>query len=231
MHGFSGKPVLITGATGALGGAVTRSFVAADARVAAVARDWRSKDLVDTQILRIEADLTTEGGARRAVEQVAEQLGPVHVLVHLVGGFAGGLSFTETGDDIWEKMMNLNLRSAIHTMRAALPVMIRAKFGRVVVAGSRAGVAPAANMSAYCAAKAALHALVQCVAEEVKADGVTVNAVLPSVIDSPGTRAAMPKADFTKWAKPESIASAILWLASEEAADTTGALVPVYGRL
>ncbi len=139
------------------------------------------------------------------VEQALEH-GPIEALVHLLGGFGGGQAVAETSDKTWDGMMNLNLRAAFCAMRAVLKPMTAAKYGRIVAVGSRAAVEPMPNFAAYAVSKAALVALVKNVAAENKDLGITANVVLPSTIDTPLNRQAMPKSDFSRWVKPESIA-------------------------
>ena len=160
----------------------------------------------------------------------ALQHGPVDALVHLVGGFSGGSPLTETSDQTWDGMMNLNLRTAFCAMRAVLRPMTAAGKGRIVAIGSRAAAEPSPNFTAYAVSKAALVALVRIVAAEGKKSGITANIVLTSTIDTPQNRKAMPEADFSKWVTPQSIANWIVWLASGAAADTNGAVIPIYGR-
>jgi len=174
----------------------------------------------------IEADLTTVAGCR----SVAERARPVDALVHVMGGFAGGTPVGATSDDDWRRMMDLNLNSAFYMIRELLPAMLEAGSGRIVAVGSRTGVEPTANLSAYAVSKAALHTLIRTVALEVVGTGVTANAVLPGVIDTAANRKAMPRADYTRWVRPEAIAEVVLWLASAEAAEVNGALIPVYGK-
>lgn len=174
----------------------------------------------------IAADLTLAAECVR----VAAEAGPVDVLVHLMGGFAGGKPVQATDDETWDRMMNLNLRSAFYMIRAVLPGMIERKRGRILAAGSRTGVQPAATLSAYGASKAALISLIQTVALENKENGITANVILPSVIDTPANRAAMSSMDHSKWVRPESIARLLVWLASDDASDVNGAAIPIYGQ-
>lgn len=174
----------------------------------------------------VSADLTTSAGALDA----AREAGEVDVLVHLVGGFAAGGPVEKTTGEIWTRMLDLNLNSAFYMIRAVVPAMLQKRYGRIIAVSSRTGLDPAANLSAYGVSKAALNALIRTVALETKDSGITVNAVLPSVIDTPANRQAMPSADYARWVRPESIAATICWLASDEAADVNGALVPIYGR-
>ena len=218
-------PVLITGASGGLGASVVEEFLRAKGEVIGVARG--TEELKKAARLRwIAGDLTQASECRRVVAEA----GPVEVLVHLMGGFAGGQPVQATDDETWDRMMDLNLRSAFYTIRAVLPGMIERKRGRILAVGSRTGVQPAATLSAYGASKAALISLIQTVALEEKRNGITANIVLPSVIDTPVNRSAMPSADYSSWVRPESIAKLLAWLASEEASDVSGAAIPIYGR-
>src|SRR5579884_48670 len=218
--------VLITGASGGLGPAVVDAFLASGATVFGVARSWaKGNPHGSTHFHTIEADVVTDEGCDTAVSSAA----PVQVLVHLVGGFGGGKPVAQADDAVWDQMLNLNLRTAFRMMRAVLPGMQSAGFGRILAVGSRAAAEPMPNFAAYTVAKAGLEALIRTVALETKASGVTANLVAPSIIDTAPNRAAMPKADPSKWVKPESIARLLVWLASRESADISGAVVPVYG--
>lgn len=174
----------------------------------------------------ITADLTTREGCALA----AREAEPVDVLVHLVGGFAGGKTIEEASGEVWDKMMNLNLRCAVEMFRAVLPGMRSRKHGRILAIGSRAGVVPAPHIAAYGASKAALIHLVSSLAAEVKDDGITANTVLPSTIDTRANREAEPNANFGAWVTPAAIASLLVWLASKEAGAVSGAAIPIYGR-
>ena len=217
--------VVITGASGGLGNGVVEAFLASGATVYGVDLAWKtapgnpSFHAVDANVLVV-ADC----------DRVATLAEPVDALVHLVGGFAGGKPVAETTDDVWAHMMDLNLRAAINMFRAVLPQMMKAKRGRILAVGSRAGVEPMANFAAYNVSKSALIALVKTVAAEGKNSGITANVVLPSVIDTPANRAAMPSADPSKWVSPDSIARLLVWLASDEARDVSGAAIPIYGK-
>ncbi len=218
--------IVVTGASGGLGRAVVGRFLDAGARVMAVGR----KRVVEEGVEPVVADLATVDGAREAVRQVLDKAGRIDALAHLVGGFAGGQPVGETDEEIWERMLTINLVTARRMLRAVLPLMIEQRRGRIVAVGSRAGTIPAPTLAAYCASKAALHMLVECAAAEAKDAGVAVNAVLPGTIDTPANRAAMPSADPSQWVRPEAIADLIVWLATAAPADVNGALIPVYGR-
>jgi NAD(P)-dependent dehydrogenase (short-subunit alcohol dehydrogenase family) len=217
--------IIITGAAGGLGSAVCNVFQEARVDIVAVDRQWRTPRDYET----IAADLTTAEGAAGMIDQAMAH-GPVDGLIHLVGGFAGGASIADTDDKTWDSMMNINVRVAFVTIRAALKPMIAAKRGRIIAVGSRAGVEASPNIAAYAVSKAAVIALIKNVAAEVKNLGITANVILPSIIDTPVNRAAMPTADFAKWVAPQSIGKLLLWLASDAAADTSGAVIPIYGR-
>ena len=187
---------------------------------------WKRQPHSNARFHPIEANLLEAAECDR----VAKLAAPVDSLLHLVGGFGGGQPVAETPDETWDKMLGLNLRSAYTIFRAVLPGMVKAGKGRIVAVGARAAIEPIANFAAYSVSKAALVALVKTVALEVKDSGITANAVLPSVIDTPANRAAMPAADASKWVTPESIASLLVWLVSDAARDVNGAAIPIYGR-
>jgi NAD(P)-dependent dehydrogenase (short-subunit alcohol dehydrogenase family) len=212
--------VVVTGATGALGTAVTQVFRDSGDTVVAVSRS--SPDFP--------ADLTDAAQVEAVLNRILERYGTIDVLAHAMGGFAGGSTVSETPLDLWNRMLTLNFQSALYVCRSVSPVMIRAGRGRIVAVGSRAGVQTAAGLSAYAASKAALNALIQTLAIELKDSGVTANVVLPSTIDTEANRSWGTPSDAARWVKPESVAGVIHWLASEAASDVNGALVPVYGR-
>ena len=220
---------MVTGASGGLGPAVVEAFLAAGATVAGVARSVKARD--DTgRFVAVSADLTSAVGVQSAVDQTVQKAKGLDVLVHGLGGFAGGQPVHATDDATWDRMMDLNLRSAFLITRAVLPHMLRARYGRIVAVGSRTGLEPSARLSAYGAAKAGLNALIRAIALETTDQGITANVVLPGIIDTEANRKAMPKSDFSRWVPPEKIAQQILWLCSEAASETSGALIPVYGK-
>lgn len=218
--------VLITGASGGLGSAVVEAFLAtATNRVYGVARSWHNPPS-SGQFQGIEADLSQPAECERAVAEA----GAVDALIHLVGGFSGGNPVAQTSQNEWQSLLDLNLGVAFSMFRAVLPGMLERKHGRIVAVASRAALEPMPNYAAYSVSKAALVALVKTVALEVKDAGVTSNAVLPGTIETPANRAAMPKADRSKWVSPQSIADLLVWLASPQAGNVNGAAVPIYGR-
>lgn len=229
MPDFSNRVILITGATGGLGGAIVDAFLNANATVVAVGRSIEPRPSAD-RFIPFPADLTNPEGAKSAVEAALKITGNLDAVVHVMGAFSGGQPVEETTEDTLDKMFSLNLKAAFHVCRASLPPMKNAGYGRIVAIGSRSGVAQSAGLSAYNVSKAALNALIQTVAIEAQPHGITANVVMPSVIDTPANRKAMPGADFGAWVTPESIAATVLWLASTESKDTSGALIPIYGR-
>ncbi len=218
----------MTGASGGLGTAVVDAYLEAGATVVGVSRSKPERPGV-ARYHALAADLTSAEAAAEAVQQAAELAGKVDILAHVMGGFAMG-STAESDAGVWRRMMAMNLDAAFYVLRAVLPRMRKNGWGRVVAVGSRAGVERPAGVAAYAVSKAALHALIEIAANESKDSNVTVNAVLPSVIDTAANRAAMPDADFSAWVKPEAIARQMVWLSSEDAADVSGALLPIYGR-
>jgi NAD(P)-dependent dehydrogenase (short-subunit alcohol dehydrogenase family) len=231
MARLTGSNILITGATGGLGEAVVSAFLREGAFVAGAARHWANDGSVDN-LLKVRADLTTPEGAGAAVQAVLDARGRLDAVVHLMGGFAMDGPLASTKVETWDRMMELNARSAFLVFRAALAAQVATPVGlrRLIAVGSRAGVQASPGAAAYAVSKAALHALVIHAAAEVVDQGITVNAVLPGTIDTEANRAAMPKADFSKWVRPETIAETLVWLASNAAQATSGALIPVYGR-
>jgi NAD(P)-dependent dehydrogenase (short-subunit alcohol dehydrogenase family) len=229
MPSLPEKNVLITGATGGLGKAVVRAFLREGAFVAGTSRHWSSDDAVDG-LLQVQADLTTPEGAESAVRAVVQARGRLDAVVHLMGGFAMDGPLPAARVAAWDRMMVLNARSAFLIFSAALEARQQGVLRRLIAVGSRAGVQPSPGAIAYAVSKAALHALVVNLAASVADKGIAVNAVLPGVIDTEANRKAMPGADFSKWVAPESIAETLVWLASDAASNTSGALIPVYGR-
>ncbi len=227
---LTGKTVLITGASGGLGESVTHAFLEAGCRVAGVARSWKKDRPPQREFLPLEADLTTSAGCDSLVKSALDAWSRLDVAVHLMGGFAADGPLQSTSEETWDRMMNINAKSGFLFFRAALPPMLATGAGRLIAVGSRAGVAPPAGLSAYSASKAALHALILSLGAELKHTAITANAILPSTIDTPANRAAMPAADFSQWVPPVSLASLLVYLASPETAHINGALIPVYGQ-
>ena len=222
---FAGRRIVVTGGAGSLGKAVVKAFVGAGAVCHVPLRSEPREPLPEGAVAAAGVDLTDEA----AVSRFYEDLPPLWASVHVAGGFLGG-AFTETSRKDLDAQLGVNLVTAFLCCREAVKRLRLAGGGRIVNVGSRASEAPSGGTAAYTVSKAGVAALTRALAEEVRKDGILVNAVLPSTIDTPANRAAMPKAVQDRWAEPDDIARAILWLASPENVLTSGALVPVYGN-
>ena len=222
---FTGRQVVITGGDGALGQAVVEAFVAAGADCHLPVLGSPEQSAGRGIHLLGGVNLTNE----KAVEAYFAGLPPIAASVHLAGGYRAG-PIGETSRADLERMLELNLVTTFLCCREAARVMRRTGGGRIVNVGARVSEVPVAGASAYAASKAAVAALTRSLALELRPDGILVNAVLPSIIDTPANRAAMPSADFSRWPSPDDLAHAILWLASPDNRLTSGALIPVYGN-
>lgn len=229
MSGYENKVVIVTGAQGGLGQAVTQAYLNAGATVVGLARRITQDDFGGARFTALPADLASEAGVQQAAAAIFARHGRADVLAHLMGGYEGGARIDETPAAVFEKMFALNFWPAVYLARAFLPGMRAAGAGRILAIGARPAVEPVATLGAYGAAKAALVSLVRTLSLENKDRGITANLVLPGIIDTPANRAAMPGADFRRWVLPSRIASLALWLTSDEAADVSGALIPMYG--
>jgi NAD(P)-dependent dehydrogenase (short-subunit alcohol dehydrogenase family) len=228
---LSGKKIVVTGAFGALGAAVSAAIDAAGARVACIDFTPSSKaPAACAKCVVIGAvDLSSPAAATQALGFAASQLGGLDGIVNIAGGFrwekiADGELAT------WDFMFNVNVRTAVNAVRAALP-LLRTPGGRIVNIGAVGAIKAGTGMGAYAASKAGIAKLTEALAEELKDAGVTVNAVLPSIIDTPVNRAEMPTAEFDRWVKPEQIADLIVFLLSDRSTAITGALIPITGRV
>jgi NAD(P)-dependent dehydrogenase (short-subunit alcohol dehydrogenase family) len=215
------RSAIITGGTGGLGRAVVAAFVADGWQV--LVPDVAPAELEGAEV--VQADLADAAAAARVVERAGT---PLHALVNLVGGFAADQPVAGTPVADFEAQFTLNLRPTYLMTQAALPALVAGR-GAIVCMGSRSALHPFAGAAGYCASKAAVISFVQVVAREHAADGVRCNAVLPSMIDTPANRAAMPPEQHAQLTPPEQIAGVIRFLCSGESAPTTGAAIPVYG--
>jgi NAD(P)-dependent dehydrogenase (short-subunit alcohol dehydrogenase family) len=206
---------------------VTAAFQNAGARVAAVDRTAGGGD--GDHFASIAADLSKFEGAQGAVETVASRWGRVDVLVHLIGGFAGGKSVADSDDSLFDRMININLRTALYVFRATVPRMREQGSGRILAIGSRAAAEPSPMSGMYAASKAALVSLMRTLASENADRGITANVVLPGTMDTPANRVAMPKANFSQWVPPGQVASLLVHLAGDDASAVNGAVIPIYG--
>ena len=232
---MDGKVVVVTGASGALGRVVVDIAMARRARVAAV--DYAAKSPAADGPDRLEiggVDLSDAAQAKQVVDAVVAHFGKLDTLINIAGGFAyEAVADSETQaspNQNWEKMHRLNLLTALNASRSAIPHLVKSDAGRIVNIGALGAVHAGAGMGPYAASKAGVHRLTEALAAELKGK-VTVNAVLPSTIDTPANRASMPDADFHKWVTAEELANVILFLASDQASGVTGALLPVSGRV
>ena len=221
---MSERSVLITGAAGGLGGAVVEAFVAAGWRVVGVDRVPPEATPADFVV----ADLFDVVDVGRAVAHAADGP-PLRAVVNLVGGFAMGGRVHETPVEDFEAQLRLNLRPTYLVTAAALPHLL-ADGGAVVCVSSRAALQPFSGAAGYITGKAAVLAFVAALDAEYRQDGIRVNAVLPSVIDTPGNRASMPDADHSRWVPPAQIAAVIEELCGDDSHAVTGTSVRVYGR-
>lgn len=231
------KTVVITGGTGGLGSALVRRLQALDYRLAVTyllpdeAAAFESEFEVDEDnLILTRVDCTNPEAVNSFVKGVADSWGEIHGLCSLVGGWAGGRDVEETDDVRFERMLDLNLRSAFYAVRAVVPHLKEAGWGRVVLVGSRGAVEHFEAQAAFNIAKAGVAALGQSVATELDGTGVTANVLMPSVIDTPATRKSLPFADYVNWPTPDEIAAVAEFLLSEGSSVMNGALVPVYGR-
>jgi NAD(P)-dependent dehydrogenase (short-subunit alcohol dehydrogenase family) len=224
------KVVLITGANGGLGNSVTQAFLDAGAIVAGASRKISQEEFTSPNFHAFPAQISNLSAARSLADSVAQKLGKIDVLIHLIGAFAGGSPLADTDDATWLKMLDLNLNSAFHTFRAVLPHLRKAGGGRIVAIGSRVAVEPQPGVGAYEVSKAALVSLVLATALENKDAGINANIVLPDTMDTAVNRAAMPKADFSKWVSTNDVAQLLLALAGPAGTAVTGAVIPIYGR-
>ena len=221
--------VVVSGGTGGLGSAVTAALLEAGWQVVVPYVEERELERVEEhpRLTLVAADLFDPKAADAVVARAGGRLG---ALVNLVGGFASGGRVHETPVEEFERQFRLNLRPAYLLCHAALPRMLEAGAGSIVCVSTRAALRPFSGAAGYISSKAAVLAFVDALAAEYTNDGVRVNAILPSVIDTPGNRASQPDADHSRWVKPEQIADVIRFLCSDDSVAVGGAHIPVYGR-
>jgi len=225
---FTDRTVVITGASGNLGRAVAKAFADLGARL--VLMDVRRGDLQDgANQMFLEVDLFKPDNVAAAVGKALERFGRIDVVCNIAGGFRMGSPVHETTDGDWDFLFGLNARSVLNTARAAVPVMLKAGGGKIVNIGAFAAQHGAANMGAYIASKSAVIRLTESMAAELREKNINVNCVLPTIIDTPENRAAMPNADPRKWVAPQDLAAVIVFLASDAARAIHGAAIPVTG--
>jgi len=223
------KVVFITGANGGLGSSVTRAFLQQGARVIGGSLRIMAANFPQPNFEAMAMDFNKLDEVKRGVAKIVERYGRLDVLVHVLGGFAGGPSIAETTDAMWEQMQDINLTSAFHVFRETIPHLRKSKSGRLIAIGSLTAAQPHANLGAYGTFKTALAMLVQTVAVENADVGLTANVILPGTMDTPVNRKSMPDADFSKWLKTDDVAELVLSLADEQAKHLTGLAVPIEG--
>jgi 3-oxoacyl-[acyl-carrier protein] reductase len=226
---MDGKVVVVTGASGALGKVVAEVALARGARVAGVDHAPSQMPATANRIELGGIDLSDAAQAKGAIDAAASHFGRLDALINIAGGFAFE-AIAEGETKTWQRMYALNVLTALHSSRAAIPHLAASPAGRIVNIGAIGALQAGGGMGAYAASKAGVHRLTEALAAEWKGK-ITVNAVLPSIIDTPANRASMPKADFAKWVTPQELAEVILFLVSDAASAVTGALLPVSGRV
>jgi NAD(P)-dependent dehydrogenase (short-subunit alcohol dehydrogenase family) len=230
----SNQTVLVTGAGGNLGRALAHLFAQRGARLVLLERDGAHLRQVygddNERQLLLSADLLVQGQVDAAVRAAQERFGGIDVLCNIAGGFRMGPPVHETPDEDWDFLLGLNTKSVVHAVRAVVPGMSASGGGRIVSVAANAALKGVAGMAAYCASKDAVIRITEAMAAELKDKGINVNCVLPSVIDTPENRAAMPDADPGRWVSPDALAEVIAFLASDGARAINGAAIPVVGR-
>jgi NAD(P)-dependent dehydrogenase (short-subunit alcohol dehydrogenase family) len=237
MSTLKNKIVIITGAVGNLGSATARLFRQAGAKTVLVDRSPdRVRDAFKNlagspdHLLAGGVDLSDAASFGKLIEQTLAKFGRVDALVNTVGAFRGGKPVHEADPADWDFLFSANVRTTLLCCRAVIPQMLKQKSGRIINVSSREGLEAHAGFAAYSASKSAVLRLTESLAAELTASDINVNCIMPSTIDTPQNRAAMPNADFSKWVAPEAIADVIAFLASDAARAVTGAAVPVYGK-
>lgn len=223
------KRIAVTGAFGALGAAMVQAATAAGARVAAIDRAPVPADYAAASSIG-NVDLADTNAAQTAIDAAARALGGLDGLVNIAGTFRWEM-LADGSADTWDLLYRVNLRTAVAASKAAIPHLVASGAGRIVNISAAGSVKAAAGMGAYAASKSGVARLTEALAEELKDRGVTVNAILPSTIDTAANRADMPKADFSRWVTPAQLSDVIVFLLSDRASAVTGALLPVMGRV
>ena len=220
MDEFRAKRVVVTGAAGALGSCVASAFFNEGA------------DVIGLDVVDFDAPYETRRAdliSKEDTERVFKDISSVDVLANIAGGFTMGDSVVDTADDTWDFMLNLNSRTVLNTVRAVVPGMIENQAGKIINVGARNGQRGVGQMAAYSASKSVVIRLTESLADELKGEGINVNCILPSIIDTPTNRNDMPNSDFSKWVTPEAMAKVVLFLASSAADPIHGASIPVEG--
>lgn len=228
------RVVIVTGAAGHLGRAVVEAFAEAGDRLVLVDREAALLEAAfgpaaEGRRMHLAADLRDAASVRRAVDAARDAWGRLDVLCHLAGGFAMGEAVHELDDAAWDAMFDLNARSVLHVARAVVPTLLAQRAGCIVLVGAASAARGQARMGAYTASKSVVLRLAESMSAELKAQGVRVNAVLPSILDTPVNRQAMPDADPSTWVAPADLARVVRFLASDDARAIHGVGLPVSG--
>ena len=231
------RNVLITGGTGILGSAVTKAYLAQGDTVAVtylfeneVERFKVYNPELSKDVTFLYANVTEEAEVQNTIKEFLFQFDRLDVLINIVGGFVGGIPTAELEVDRWDFMMDLNLKSVFLCCKAAIPDMTAQGYGKIINVSARAGLKGEAGLSAYCVSKGGVRTLTESLAAEVMDSGVNVNAIMPSIMDTPMNREAMPDEEHDRWVAPADVAKVICFLTSDDAAIINGAAIPVYGR-
>jgi NAD(P)-dependent dehydrogenase (short-subunit alcohol dehydrogenase family) len=227
---LSGKVVVVSGAAGILGQAVAACLAGYGARLALLDHSHAPFAMPAGALHLPGIDLSSAQAARAAMQEVVKTTTRVDALINVAGGFEWQ-TVADGTLEIWDRMYRLNLQTAVNTCQAALPFLVKSGGGRIVNVGALGAAKAATGMGAYAASKAGVAKLTEALAEELKDKGVTVNAILPSTLDTPRNRQDMPQADFSRWVTPSEAAEVIAFLVSDAARAVTGALIPVAGRV
>lgn len=233
MGAFSGRVVIVTGGSGNLGGAVVEAFHAAGAtlvvpdRKAGVIAELYPQLNDGQHLLPADYDAMSAEANEQLAAEALSRFGRIDIVVNTIGGYRAGTPLHETAPDTWDFMLNLNGKTAFLLSRAVLPAMLEQNSGVIVHTAAQVALHGNRNESAYAASKATVARIVESMADEYKANSISVNAILPHAMDTPQNRAAFPKADFSKWVKPEAVAQVILFLASDAGRVISGALIPI----
>ena len=237
MINMNNQVVVVTGAAGQLGMAVTRAFLESGARVTCVDKARNRLQEVfaagsgsANHLFAVSIDVNDPESVKGMVAETIQRFGRLDVLVNTVGGFRAGTPVHDTPLETWDFMMDLNVRTAFITSQAVIPQMLKQGTGAIIHIAARPGLVGRANMAAYSASKSAVIRLTESMAAEYREAGIQVNCIIPGTIDTPQNRQDMPNADTSHWVNPESLAEVIMFLASEAARDIHGAALPVYGR-
>ena len=233
---MQGKIAIVTGGSGVVGRAVCHRFIEEGATVVVADRAAPSQAAIDelgsgaSRLHHLQVDVTDGASVQGLVDETSRAHGGPHVLINVAGGFRFGPAVDELAESDWDQMMQLNLKSAFLCIKSVLPVMKAQNYGRIVSVAARSGLKGDAMVAPYAVSKGGVILLTQSVADEVKDYDITVNTVMPSIVDTPLNQEAMADADFSRWVPPEELAEVMLFLASDRAKVISGAAVPVYNK-